>query len=115
MCHQPIKRPEVLALPPDRLGEAIDLLSGGRAVQLVRRRRGAADAAIAAAAAGLGTERFLDASVHLLPGAHFLAEIGHATVEVIDGVTLLSDLRGERRGLARQLAELQPVADERAN
>src|SRR5216117_479169 len=54
-------------------------------------------AAIATAAAGLGTERLLDAGVHLTPRAHFLAKVGHAAVEVVDRPALLGDLRGEGR------------------
>ena len=96
--HQPVERAKVLALLHDRVSQTIQLVAGGDAGgRPIRRGRRAAHAAIATAAAGLGTERLLDAGVHLTPRAHFLAKVGHAAVEVVDRPALLGDLRGEGR------------------
>ena len=50
--------------------------------------------------------------MHLAPRADFLTELGHAAVEVVDGLALLDDLGGEGDRLAGELPELQPVTDE---
>src|SRR6266571_3796034 len=95
----------------------------GEPVELVARResrgrlvgeRGAADTLVAPAGPELGPEGLPNPRVQLLPARDVLADVGDATVHRVDRALLFVDLLGEGHGLAREAAQLEPVAQQGA-
>src|SRR5437899_6373603 len=113
--HEPVERLEALALLRHALREALELVPRREpASHAVRAKRATADRAVATAGLELRAERLPDPRVEVTPARHLLAQLDDATIEGVDRRLLLGELLFEGASLYRELPELHPIPDERA-